>query len=189
VEYLGLILDGKTIRPDPTKVAGLKEWPRTLKLVMDVQQTLGLLNYHCTFVPGFLHIVKPLTTLLKKDTPFLWTSDCMKALNKIITILTSEPVLTHPDPEKPFKLEVDTSNFAMGAILFQRDKRGKPCPLGFHSKTLSREEMNYDIYDKKLTALNRGLDQWRHLILGQDVTVYMDHANLTYYRKPQKLSP
>jgi hypothetical protein len=49
--------------------------------------------------------------------------------------------------------------------------------------------MNYDIYDKELTALNRGLDQWRHLILGQDVTVHMDHANLTYYRKPQKLSP
>jgi hypothetical protein len=61
--------------------------------------------------------------------------------------------------------------------------------LGFHSKTLSKEEMNYDIYDKELTAVDRGLDVWRHLILGQDTTVHTDHANLTYYRKPQKLTP
>jgi hypothetical protein len=49
--------------------------------------------------------------------------------------------------------------------------------------------MNYDIYDKELTAVDRGLDVWWHLILGQDTIVHMDHANLTYYRKPQKLTP
>ena len=27
VEYLGLIVDKDTIKPDPSKVAGLKEWP------------------------------------------------------------------------------------------------------------------------------------------------------------------
>jgi hypothetical protein len=64
------------------------------------------------------------------------------------------PVLTHPDLEKPFKLEVDASDYAMGTIIFQRDERGKPKPLRFHSKTLSKEEMNYDIYDKELTAVD-----------------------------------
>jgi hypothetical protein len=49
--------------------------------------------------------------------------------------------------------------------------------------------MNYDIYDKELTAVNQGLDIWRHLILGQDTMVHTDHTNLTYYRKPQKLTP
>jgi hypothetical protein len=189
VEYLRLILDGNTIKPDLVKVNGLKTWPRTLKTVMEVRSTLGLLNYHHAFVPGFSHIIKPLTQLLKKNVKFAWTEICTKALDRIINILTTEPVLTHPDPEKPFKLEVDASDYATGAILFQRDEQGKPKPLGFHSKTLSKEEMNYDIYDKELTAVNRGLDVWRHLILGQPITVYMDHANLTYYRKPQKLTP
>jgi hypothetical protein len=188
VKYLGLLLDGDTIRPDPSKVAGLKEWPWTLKSVSDVHQTLGLLNYHRAFVPGFSHIVKPLTTLLKKDIPFRWTSTCTHALDKIINVLTSEPVLTHPNPDKPFELEVDALNFATGAILFQQDNRGKPRPLGFHSKTLSKEEMNYDIYDKELTVLDRRLDQYYHLLLGQDITVHTDHTNLTYYQKPQKLS-
>src|SRR6266852_9481795 len=184
VEYLGLILDKDTVQPDPNKVAELKTWPQILKTVTEVQSTLGLLNYHRAFVLGFSHIVKPLTELLKKDMKFLWTPLCMKALDRIIHILTSEPVLTHPDPEKPFELEVDALDYATGAILFQRDEQGKPKPLGFHSKTLSKEEMNYDIYDKELTALDRGLDVWRHLILGQPTTVHTNHANLTYYRKP-----
>jgi hypothetical protein len=113
----------------------------------------------------------------------------MKALDKVINVLTSEPVLTHPDPNKPFELEVNALNFATSAILFQCDEREKLQPLSFHSKTLSKEEINYDIYDKELTALDCGLEQYRHLILGQDITVHTDHANLTYYRKPQKLSP
>jgi hypothetical protein len=150
---------------------------------------LGLLNYYHAFVPGFSHIVKPLISLLKKNTPFVWTDNCTEALNKIIMVLTSEPILMHPDPDKPFELEVDTSNYATGAILFQCNDCGKPRPLGFHSKTLSKEEMNYNIYNKELTALDHGLDQWCHLILGQDVTIHTDHINLTYYRKPQKLSP
>jgi hypothetical protein len=160
VEYLGLILDGNTIKPDPVKVNGLKAWLRTLKTVSEVRSTLGLLNYHRTFIPRFSHIIKPLTQLLKKNVKFVWTEICTKALNRIINILTTELVLTHPNPEKPFEIKVDTSDYATGTILFQRDERGKPKLLGFHSKTLSKEEMNYDIYDKELTAVDRGLDVW-----------------------------
>ena len=58
VEYLGLLLDGDTIKPDPNKVEGLKNWPRTLKTVLEVCSTLGLLNYHRAFIPGFSHIVQ-----------------------------------------------------------------------------------------------------------------------------------
>jgi hypothetical protein len=160
-----------------------------LKTVTEVRSTLRLLNYHQAFIPSFSHIVKPLTELLKKNTKFLWMEKCTKALDRIINILTTAPILTHPDPDKPFELEVDASDYAMGAILFQHDEREKLKPLGFHSKTLFKKEMNYDIYDKELMAVNRGLDVWRHLILGQDTMVHMDHANLTYYRKPQKLTP
>jgi hypothetical protein len=53
---------------------------------------------------------------------------------------------------------VDASDYATSTILFQRDERGKPKPLGFHFKTFSKEEINYDIYDKELMAIDRGLD-------------------------------
>jgi hypothetical protein len=57
--------------------------------------------------------------LLKKNVKFLWMDVCTKALDRIINILTTEPVLTHLDPEKLFELEVNASDYATGAILFQ----------------------------------------------------------------------
>ena len=110
------------------------------------------------------------------------------AVRRLIDIVTSRPVLAHPDPTIPFELEVDASNYATGAILFQRDPCGKIRPIGYHSKTFSDAERNYDIYDKELTAIDKGLDNWRHLLLGNTVIIHTDHANLTYYRHPHKLS-
>src|SRR6267154_1414689 len=170
-EYLGLILDHDTVKPDPNKVNGLKTWPRTLKTVREVRSTLGLLNYHRTFILGFSHIVKPLTILLKKNTPFLWTPMCTQALDRIIHILTNAPVLTHPDPAKPYELEVDASDYATGAILFQRDDRGKPKPqkLTPRAKRAVARIMQYDILIKhkpgilnKADALSRRPDYPHH---------------------------
>jgi hypothetical protein len=55
---------------DPSKIAGIKEWPYTLKSVKEVQSTLGVLSFQQPFIPGFAHLAKPLTNLLKKDLTF-----------------------------------------------------------------------------------------------------------------------
>jgi hypothetical protein len=46
VKYLGLLLNGDTIEPDPSKIDGLKSWPTTLKNIKEVCSTLGVLNYN-----------------------------------------------------------------------------------------------------------------------------------------------
>lgn len=56
--------------------------------------------------------------------------------------------------EKPFFLEVDMSDYATGAVLFQKDKGGCPQICGYHSKTFNETEQHYKIYDKELTAIN-----------------------------------
>ena len=38
MEYLGLILDKDTIQPDPTKIAGLCKWPRTMAQNLEISQ-------------------------------------------------------------------------------------------------------------------------------------------------------
>ena len=48
--------------------------------------------------------------------------------------------------------------------------------------------MNYDIYDKELTAMDRGLETWRHILLGRPTIIHTDHRNLTYYWQSQQLS-
>ena len=97
-------------------------------------------------------------------------------------------MLRCPDPAKLFELEVDASAFAIGAVLRQRDERGDLRDIGFFSKALNQTERNYDIWDREFMAVVFGLRNWRHLLVGSPhpVVVWTDHANLQYYRHPQK---
>ena len=157
MEILGWLVGGGTVRIDPTKVKGISEWPRNLKSVHEVRSTLGILGYQHPFIQGFAAIAKPLTNLTKKDTPFKWTPECRKALDTLIERVTSDPVLWHPDPNAPFELQVDASDFALGSILFQRDKNGKRRAVAYHSRALIAVERNYGISDKELLAIVEGL--------------------------------
>ena len=114
---------------------------------MQVWSTLGILGYQQPFIRNFAHIAKPLTTLLKKGVPFEWTQECMNALDTLISIVTSNPVLHCPDHDKQFELEVDASQYILGAILYQWYANGKQCPVAYHSKTLNEAECGYDIHD------------------------------------------
>jgi hypothetical protein len=67
-------------------------------------------------------------------------------------------VLAHPILTDPFELEVDTSGFAMGAVLLQKKEDGKKHPIAYFSKTLSAAEWNYNVYDLELLTLVNALD-------------------------------
>jgi hypothetical protein len=118
----------------------LKTWPRQLSTVKEVHSTLGVLGFQRQFIPHFAHIAKPLTTLLKKNQPFKWTQECTDMLNQLIEIVTSDPILHRSDHTKQFKLEVDASQYAVGAILYQHDDEGRQCPVAYHSETLDETQ-------------------------------------------------
>ena len=103
-------------------------------------------------------------------------------------MLTEEPVLWQPMMDKPFFLEVDASDYTTRAVLFQKDMEGKPRICGYHSKTFNETEQWYKIYNKELTAIDRALANWQHLLKGAEVHILIDHKNLTYYRHPHKLT-
>ena len=120
---------------------------------------MGVLSYQRPFILNFATIAQPLTALLKKDNPFTWTPECVKALNTLIKVVTSSPVLVAPDQDRQFELEVDASQYALGAILWQRDPAmpQKLCAIGYYSKTLAPAEMNYKIHDRELLTIIRAL--------------------------------
>ena len=152
---------------DPAKIVGITDWPTTLNSIKEVRSTLGLLGYHCPWIPNFAKIAKPLTDLLQKGRAFAWDQLCEDTVRRLIGLVTSEPVLVPPDTNAQFILYVDASQFATGAILYQADKertdrRGNPLlrPLGFNSQTFSKTEQNYPIYDQELLAVMRELRTW-----------------------------
>jgi Reverse transcriptase (RNA-dependent DNA polymerase) len=81
VDFLGVWLGHGEITIDPSKIAGIGEWPNILKNIKEVQSTLGVLGFQQPFIPGFASIARPLTNLLKKGVSFLWTDECTQALD------------------------------------------------------------------------------------------------------------
>ena len=101
------------------------------------------------------------------------------------------PVLHMPDPSKPFILQTDASNKATGAVLKQIDDSGTLHPCGFISHALTAAEQNYQIYDRELLAIIKGLTTWQHLLHGSPHTIiiHCNHKNLSYYHIAQHLTP
>jgi len=95
-----------------------------------------------------------------------------------------------PDPERPFEVETDASDFAIGAVLGQRDDKGRLHPVAFLSRQLHGPELRYPTYDKELMAIVEACRQWRHHLEGSkfQVKVYSDHKNLTYFIESKTLS-
>ena len=197
VDFLGVRLGHGVATVDPSKLEGITKWPRTLKNVKEVRSTLGVLGFQRPFIPGFADIAHPLINLLKKETEFLWTPKCTFALETLINIVITSPILTAPDPDRQFILEVDASQYATRAILFQvdmtrTDTRNRPIlrACRYHSKTFNATEQRYLIYDREYLAMLHGLRHWAYLLkaTGHPIIILTDHRNLLFYQEPYKLS-
>ena len=88
------------------------------------------------------------------------------------------------------RMEVDTSDYVIRGILSMECKDRKWRLVAFLSKSLNETERNYKIHDKEMLAVIRGLENWRHLLEGAKFKfeVWMDHTNLEYFMKAQKLN-
>jgi RNase H-like domain found in reverse transcriptase len=131
----------------------------------------------------------PLTNLLKKGVKFEWMPECWMAVDELIKSIMMDLVLQQPNHTKPYTLEVDALQYASGAILYQPDMQDQLRPVGYYSKTFNQAERNYDIYNRELLAMMKGLEHWRHLILSSShqCTVISNHANLQYYWEAHKI--
>ena len=79
VTYVGHKLTTEGLLPDSEKVAAVKEFP-TPTNTLQLKHYLGLCGYYRKFIPNFSKIAKPLTELLKKNTPFEWNQRKKKPL-------------------------------------------------------------------------------------------------------------
>ena len=56
------------------------------------------------------------------------------------------------------RIEVDTSDYAIGGMLSMEYEDEKWRPVAFLSKSLNEMERNYEIYNKEILAVIRGLE-------------------------------
>jgi RNase H-like domain found in reverse transcriptase/Reverse transcriptase (RNA-dependent DNA polymerase) len=152
VEFLGMIVRLNQLTMDPTKLGGIKDWltPTNIKAV---QSFLGFGNFYRRFIGHFADLTHPLNDLTKKNKQFEWTTKCQTAFDALKKKFAESPVLLMPDPEKPFVIESDTSKFATGAVLRQKDMNGDWHPCGYISHSFNATQRNYEIYDQELLGI------------------------------------
>ena len=120
-----------------------------------------------------------MTRLLQKSSIFQWTSEQQHSFNSLKSKLTSQPVLSYPDWNRPFVLTTDASNEAIGAILFQ-GTIGKDKPLAFASRTLNKAETRYSTTEKELLAIVWATKHFRQYLYGRKFTIVTDHKPLIW---------
>ena len=113
-----------------------------------------------------------------------------RAFEELKKRFMEELVLAASDIDKKMRMEVDMSDYAIEGVLSMECKDGLWRPVAFLSKLLNKMERNYEIHDKEMLAIIRGLENWRHLLerVHSKFEVWMDHKNLEYFMKVQKLN-
>jgi len=177
VSYLGNVVRQTGVKPDEKRIEAVRDYPEP-KTSRELKGFLGLAGYYRRFIPNFSKISKPLTQLLKKNTPYIWND---KTENAFITVktLTNEPLLQYPDFTRPFVLTTDASNDAIGAVLSQ-GPIGKDLPIAYASRTLNNAERNYPTVEKELLAIVWGCKYFRQYLYGRTFTIVTDHRPLTW---------
>nr|GFD06662.1 hypothetical protein [Tanacetum cinerariifolium] len=92
-----------------------------------------------------------MTHLLEKNSPFIFSNECIQAFRTLKDKLTEASILIAPNWDQPFELMCDASDYAVRVVLGQRIKKHFR-PIHYASKTMNQDEANYTTTEKEMLA-------------------------------------
>ena len=159
IHYLGHLISADGISLLPDKVDTIKNMP-VPKDVKEIKKFLGLYGYYRKFVPRFADISSPLTALTKKETKFMWTTECQKSFELLKSFLCGEPMLKYADTNIPYTLYTDASKYGWEGVLTQSHTTvigGKSVttdhPVAFVSGLFRGSQLNWAALTKEAYAI------------------------------------
>nr|GEY64861.1 reverse transcriptase domain-containing protein [Tanacetum cinerariifolium] len=103
----GIVLGHKILKSeievDRAKVEVIAKLPHPTT-IKGVRSFLGHAGFYRHFIQDFSKIARPMTHLLKKETPFVFSKDYIDAFKTLKKKLTEAPILVVPDWNLPFEL-------------------------------------------------------------------------------------
>ena len=142
-----------------------------------------LANYYRLFVKEYSKMDAPLIELLKKGVTWDWGIVCEAAFQELKNAMMRDPVLALPDISKPFEVQTDASDFALGGVLLQEGH-----PIAYESCKLSGAKYRYTTQEKEMLAVIYCLRVWRHNILGSKFVVKTDNIGVSHFFTQPKLT-
>ncbi|GKE83383.1 reverse transcriptase domain-containing protein [Tanacetum coccineum] len=175
---LGHKISKKGIEVDKAKIDVIAKLPHPTT-VKGIRSFLGHAGFYRRFIKDFSKISRPMTHLLEKNTPFIFSEECIQAFQILKKKLTEAPILIAPDWDQPFELMCDASDYAIGAVLGQRiEKHFRP--IHYASKTMTEAESNYTTTEKEMLAVVYAFEKFRSYLIMNKSIVYTDHSALKY---------
>ncbi|KAJ9693115.1 hypothetical protein PVL29_012026 [Vitis rotundifolia] len=135
--------------------------------------------YGSTFEECLFNLEVVLNRCIEKDLVLNWEKCHFMSFDQLKLYLTTTPIVKAPNWQLPFEIMCDASDFAIGAILGQRED-GKPYVIYYASKTLNEAQRNYTTTEKELLAVVFALDKFRAYLVGSSIVVFTDHSALKY---------
>ena len=146
--------------------------------VSNLRAFLGLVSYYGSFLPSFHQIKAPLNKLLTKDTKWSWPIDCQKSFDKIKSLIKSDLLLTHFDPNKKIVVVADASNHGEGAAISHTFTDGTEKAIMHAARSLTPAECNYSQVEKEALTLIFAVKKFHKMLFGRHFTLLTDHKPL-----------
>ena len=140
-----------------------------------MQRFLGMCNFISAFIPNLSDLNAPLREISHPQAEFEWSHRQNEAFNKIKNLMSNAPVVRYYDPKLPVTLQVDSSDYGMGAALLQQGQ-----PVAFASSTFtSAEKNNLAQIEKECLAIVHAMSRWDQWLYGHpNILVETDHKPL-----------
>ena len=179
LEFLGHIIAKDGIRPDPSKIEKVKNFPIP-ENTTELRGFIGLASYYRRFIHRFSEIAKPLNKLLMKGQKYEWKEEQQKAFDFLKNKLITSPILIYPDFNKRFILSTDASYLGLGAVLSQLDDQGKEHVIAYASRALRPPEENYSATEIECLAIIWGIEYFKQYLLSDEFDLFTDHKGLQW---------
>ncbi|CAF4468437.1 unnamed protein product, partial [Didymodactylos carnosus] len=182
LKYLGHIVSAQGIRPDPEKLEAVRSFPIPSK-TKDVRAFLGLTGYYRRFIKNYAEVAEPLfDSIREKHNPiFVFTPERQLAFELLKERLIAAPIVTYPNFDYPFMLQLDACDYGLGAVLAQNIEHREHV-IAYASRTLQPCERKYSAPERECLAIVWGTQHFRPYLEGRPFEVWTDHRSLQWLR-------
>ena len=141
----------------------------------DVRAFCGAITFYRDMFRHRSTILAPITKLASKTVKFEWGDEQQKAFEQMKAIISEDVLLQYPDPNHPFHIHPDASDYQLGSVIKQHGH-----PVAYYSRKLTKTQQNYTTIEKELLSIVETLRTFRSFLLGAKINIYTDHKNLTF---------
>ena len=194
--FMGHVLTPEGLKPSAEIVTAVLDMPQPTDKAA-TRRFLGTITYLSKFCPHLSEVVRPLRDLTHIKQDFIWADQHTKALQEAKRLVATAPCLRYFDVHAPVVLQVDASEYGLGAALLQPTTNLTDStdiqwqPVAYSSSSLTPTEQRYAQIEKETLAIVHAFHKFDQLLFGKsDVTVHSDHKPLeVIFKRPLSSAP